>query len=120
MRGNHNQRVYDLVCTLQEFLDKRVVSGCAVVFEIFKVFHDVTLLLPEIDQFLEFHLTLHVKDILDSKIFNKSVSLKFLSDLSLYLVCWNVQIITVDKLSGVSQISSVQIQHTTSEVGTSD
>lgn len=79
-----------LVSTLEEFLDKAVAACRAVVFEIFEIFHNMALLFPEVHQFLEFHLTLHVKNVLSGKILNISVSFKFLSNLGLDLVCRNI------------------------------
>lgn len=100
--------------TLQELLDEVVVLGGGVVLEILKVLHHVTLLFPEVGQFLELHLGLHVENVLHTEVVNVSVSFELLSDLGLHLRGRDVQIVGVDELSGVSQVPPVEGQHTVS------
>lgn len=113
--GLDKNGAYRLVVSSQEILDEVVLVG-KIVWRFIKVSQNMTLLLPEVDQLLEFHLALGIEDVCDVQVVHKSLSLKFLSDLGLDARNGHIQLVQVAELLGVSDILAVQVKNSSSHV----
>lgn len=82
-----------LVGASQEVFDEVVLVYQVVVVLVLKVSQYVTLLLPEVDQFLELHLALCIENVGHIQVAHKSLSLELLSDLGFDVRHWHIQLV---------------------------
>ena len=108
------QAVVLSVVSSQEVLDEIILVDYIVVVLVFKVSQDMALLLPEVDQLLELHLTLGVENVGNCQIVDESLSLELLSDLGFDVGNWHVQLVQVTKFLCVSDVFAVQVEHSSS------
>lgn len=106
-----------LIKSPQEVLNKVILVNHIVVMLVFKVSHDMALLLPEVDQFLELHLALSIENVGDIQVVDKSLSLELLSDLRLDVGNGHIQLVQVTEFFGTSDVPAVQMEDSLSHVG---
>lgn len=102
--------------TSQEVSHEVVLVHHIVLGLVLEISQDMALLLPEVDQFLEFHLALGVENIGDIQVVHVSLSLELLSDFGLDIGNRHVQLVQVAELSGVSHVLSVQMENSLAHV----